>query len=196
MKSTIKFAITLGIIGAVIGLALAVVWRITSPVIALQDQKALEEGLKAIFPGDYKFEKLNEPLKTTDPSGVIGDCFAVKSSNETEGLVVTITVPGSQAPIKLIVGVKKDGTISGVKILFLQETAGLGANADNPNYYVNKNDRITFTGQFSGKNIEKDPLEVKKDVIAITGATITSKAVTSAVKIAGNVAYNYLKGGQ
>lgn len=194
MKSIIKFAITLGLIGAICGFSLAIVWKITSPVIALQDQKALEAGLKDIFPGDFRFEKIEEPINSDDPSSVISDCFLVKSGNENAGVVITITVPGSQAPIKLLVGVKKDGTVSGVRILSLQETAGLGANADNPSYYVDKKNKVTFTGQFSGKNLQKDSFEVKKDVISITGATITSKAVTNGVKIAGKAALDYLKG--
>lgn len=194
MKSVVKFAITLGLIGAICGFLLAMVWRITSPVIAIQDQKALEAGLKVIFPGDYAFEKLEESIKSPDTTSVISDCFVVKSGENIEGMVVTITVPGSQAPIKLLVGVKKDGSISGVRVLSMQETAGLGANAENPTYYVNKQNKITFTGQFSGKNVTSDAFEVKKDVIAITGATITSRAITNAVKIAGNAALSYLNG--
>ncbi len=194
MKSVVKFAVTLGLIGAICGFLLALVWRITSPVIAIQDQKTLEAGLKVIFPGDYSFEKLEDNIKSPDTTSVISDCFVVKNDENIEGLVVTITVPGSQAPIKLLVGVKKDGSVSGVKVLSMQETAGLGANAENPTYYVNKQNKITFTGQFSGKNVIKDAFEVKKDVIAITGATITSRAITNAVKVAGNAALTYLNG--
>lgn len=194
MKSIFKFAITLGLVGMICGLSLAIVWRITSPLIALQEARALEEGLKTVFPGDVSFEKLEEQVKANDQSVSISESFLVKSGNDTVGMVLTVTVPGSQAPIKLIVGVKKDGVVSGVQILSHQETAGLGANADNPSYYVDKKNKVTFTGQFSGKSLNKDAFEVKKDVISITGATITSRAISNAVKQAGNAALDYLSG--
>ncbi len=193
MKSLFKFTLTLGILGIIIGLSLAMVYRITLPVINSQDLKALNEGFASVFPGTNTFEKINEMLKSTDQTIAIGDCYEVKNDGNLIGLIVTVSSPGSQAPINMLVGVKKDGTISGVKILSLSETPGLGANADNPNYFVNKEKRITFLGQFTGKNVAKDPLVAKQDVIAITGATITSNAVSKGVKIAGTVGYNYLK---
>jgi len=195
MKSIVKFAVTLGLIAAITGLALALVFQVTQPVIQAQNQKELQDGLKSIFPGDYEFVKLDKPIPSQDQSVQIQDSYLVKdkSSNAVEGMVVTVVVPGSQAPIKMLVGVKKDGTVSGVKILQLNETAGLGANADNPTYYVDKKNKITFLGQFVGKNVEKDKLIPKEDIIAITGATITSKAVSLGVKVAGTSILQYLK---
>jgi len=147
------------------------------------------------FPGDYEFVKLDKPIPSLDETAQISDSFLVKdrNSNKNIGMVVTVTVPGSQAAIKMLVGVKSDGTVSGVKILQMNETAGLGANADNPNYYVDKKNKITFLGQFIGKNTLKDKLVPKEDVIAMTGATVTSRAVSSGVKIAGESIANYLK---
>lgn len=194
MKSLVKFTITLGALGVIVGLLLVMVYRITLPVINSQDLKALNEGLAGVFPGDNTFEKLNETLKSSDQTITIGDCYEVKNGGNIVGLVVTVSSPGSQAPIKMLVGVKKDGTISGVKILSMSETPGLGANADNPTYFVNRDKKITFLDQFTGKNALKDPLVPKQDIIAMTGATITSNAVSKGVKIAGEVGYNYLKG--
>jgi electron transport complex protein RnfG len=193
MKSVLKFALTLGILGIIVGLSLAVVYRITLPVISSQDLKDLNEGLETVFPGQNTFTKINEQLKSPDQSVTIGDSYLVKSNNEVIGLVVTVTSPGSQAPIQMLVGVKGDGTINGVKILSMSETPGMGANADNPNYYVNKEKKLTFLGQFIGKNAVTESLIPKQDIIAMTGATITSNAVSKGVKIAGEAAYNYLK---
>jgi electron transport complex protein RnfG len=193
MKSLFKFTLTLGILGIIIGLSLAMVYRITLPVINSQDLKSLNEGFASVFPGTNTFEKINETLKSTDQTITIGNCYEVKNDGNLIGLIVTVSSPGSQAPIKMLVGVKKDGTISGVKILSISETPGLGANAENPNYFVNKEKKITFLSQFTGKNVAKDPLVAKQDIIAITGATITSNAVSKGVKIAGIVGYNYLK---
>jgi len=195
MKNIVKFAVTLGLIAAITGLALAVVFMVTEPIIESQNQKALQEGLVEIFPGDFDYKKLDEPISSGDSSVNITESYLVKEkgTNKNAGMVLKVTVPGSQAPITMLVGVKVDGTISGVKILSLNETAGLGANADNPAYYVDKKNKITFLGQFKGKNVERDKLVPKEDVIAITGATITSRAVSTGVKIAGVAAIKYLK---
>ncbi|BAL81333.1 FMN-binding protein [Caldisericum exile] len=195
MKSIVKFAITLGLIAAITGFALAIVYKITKPIIAAQDAKALEQGLSEIFPGDYEFLKLDKPITAQDPSVQITECYLVKdkASGKPVGMVSRVTVPGSQAPIEMLVGVKSDGSVSGVKILKLNETAGLGANADNPKYYVDKKNKITFLGQFIDKNVIKDKLIPKQDVIAMTGATITSSAVSKGVKVAGEAMVAYLK---
>ncbi len=193
MKSIVKFVVTLGLISAITGGALAVVYNITKPIIAAQDLKTLNEGLSKVFAGDYKFEKLDKPLQSIDPNLTIGDCFLVKNaSGLVDGIVITVNSPGSQGLITMLVGVKKDGTISGVSILSLSETPGLGANADNPTYYVNKSTKTTFLQQFIGKSF-KDAFTVKQDVIPLTAATITSKAVSLGVKIALDIGHSYLE---
>jgi len=195
MKSVVKFAITLGLIAAITGFALAVVYQITKPIIEAQDLKALQQGLSEIFPGDYEFVKLDKPISSGDPSVQITESYLVKdkSTQKNVGMVARVVVPGSQAPIEMLVGIKSDGTVSGVKILKLNETAGLGANADNPKYYVDKKNKITFLGQFIGKNVEKDKLIPKEDIIAMSGATITSRAISTGVKVAGQAIVSYLK---
>ncbi|MBP8612525.1 MAG: FMN-binding protein [Candidatus Atribacteria bacterium] len=195
MKNAVRFAIILGVISAITGLALAVVFQITNPIIQAQNEKELQDGLREIFPGDYEFVKLDKPITSLDQTVQISDSFLVKdkSSHNDIGMVVTVTVPGSQAAIKMLVGAKSDGTVSGVKILQMNETAGLGANADNPNYFVDKKNKITFLGQFIGRNAVKDKLAPKEDIIAMTGATVTSRAVANGVKVAGASIVNYLK---
>ena len=195
MKSVVKFAITLGLIAAITGFALAIVYQITKPIIEAQDLKALQQGLSEIFPGDYEFVKLDKPISSADPSVQIAESYLVKdkSTQKNVGMVARVVVPGSQAPIEMLVGIKSDGTVSGVKILKLNETAGLGANADNPKYYVDKKNKITFLGQFIGKNVEKDKLIPKEDIIAMSGATITSRAISTGVKVAGQAIVSYLK---
>ena len=73
-----------------------------------------------------------------------------------------------------MVGVKADGTVAGVNILSISETAGLGMNAKNE----------SFLQQFIGKSGE---IGVQKngssdtEIQALTGATITSRAMANAV---------------
>ncbi len=192
MNKILKLTLILGVIGAISGGALAAVYEVTGPVISAQDARILQSGLSEVFPGDYQFEKLNETSGLTDSAVQIDDVYIVKSGEEIIGLVLQVTSPGSQAPIKMLVGARKDGTISGVKILESLETPGLGANASNPDYYVDKENKLSFLGQFKGKKCS-DNFVPKEDVIAVTGATITSDAIAKGVKAAGKVAHNYFK---
>jgi len=80
--------------------------------------------------------------------------------------------------IKITVGIKNDGTVSGISILSISETAGLGMRATEPAFYK----------QYEGK--QTDRFVVSKDggdgepIDALSGATITSRAVTGAVNAA------------
>ena len=101
-----------------------------------------------------------------------------------EGYVVTVTdKEGYGGDIQITVGVTKDGTVSGVSILSISETAGLGMRATE----------AQFQEQYVGKNTDK--FYVSKDggegepIDAISGATITSRAFTGAV----NTAIGYCK---
>jgi electron transport complex protein RnfG len=191
MNKITKLAIVLGVISALAGGVLAGVYQITAPVIQAQNMKDLQAGLSQVFPGDYKFEKFNGTLNSPDKTVTFGSIYLVKKEGEVVGMIIDATSPGDQAPVEMLVGVNKNGTINGVKILKSLETPGLGANANNPKYYVDKNKKITFLDQFKGKKIS-DPFIPKKDVIALTGATITSTAVSKAVKAAGTAAFEYM----
>ena len=76
-----------------------------------------------------------------------------------------------------MVGVDKTGTVKGVSILSISETAGLGMNAQKP----------SFLNQFNGKSGQLTVVKTTpsaNEIQALTGATITSKAMTSAVNTA------------
>jgi electron transport complex protein RnfG len=73
------------------------------------------------------------------------------------------------------------------------ETPGLGANAASHKYFVDKENGVTFHGQFIGKSVDH-PFEVKNDVAAITASTITSKAVASSVKAAAVAVTDWFSG--
>ena len=193
MNKIVKLAVVLGVLSAIAGGILAGVYQFTAPVIEARNQAALKAGLSQVFPGSYKFSELKSKLKSPDSAVTFGKIYKVEDSNgNLVGMILDVTTPGDEAPIEMLVGVNRNGTINGVKILKSLETPGLGANANNPHYYVNKKKKITFLGQFRGKKVT-DPFIPKKDVIAITGATITSTAVSRGVKAAGMAAYEYMQ---
>ncbi|MGB9612981.1 MAG: FMN-binding protein [Candidatus Margulisiibacteriota bacterium] len=88
-----------------------------------------------------------------------------------KGKADLVSPRGYAGQIDMMVGVGEDGKVIKVKILNQRETPGLGANII----------KEEFLKQFSGKSL-KDPIEPKKDIDAITGATISSRAVSIGVK--------------
>ena len=159
---------------------LAFVYNGTSKTIAQRQQADLQAGLKEVFPKATSF-KPTDKVKSTNPKIVIDEAYLAIGSTGTMGAAVKAHGPSYGGDTSLIVGVSTDGTITGVKILENKDTPGLGANAANPAYYVNRATKTTFAGQFAGKKLT-DEFVVKKDVLAITSATITSRSITSIIQ--------------
>lgn len=189
-KSTlIRDAIALFLITMISGLALSYVYEITKAPIT--DQK-VEKKIKAnqvVFVDASSFEEdtdlmeqaINTDLTTLskDFKGINIDEInkALDSNGDVIGYNIMVTTKQSYKDyITLIVGYTLDGTIKGIEIMTISETAGLGMNATKPsfmNQFINKNVSqfvVTKTGATSEDQID-----------ALSGATITSRAVANAV---------------
>ena len=90
------------------------------------------------------------------------------------GWVVEVTPSGFGGTIDMMVGVGTDGVVTGVSIISMSETSGLGSNAS----------RDTFRGQFVGASGSVAVTKDNGDIDALTGATITSRAVCDGVNAA------------
>jgi len=160
MKTMAVYGLKLGFVCLVATVLLATVNSITLPKIILQAQNELEASLKEVLPQGEKFEavrKQNEIIyyKVFDKEAkFLGAAFKVSAK-------------GYSSTIETMVGMTKDGTINAIKVLNHNETPGLGSKiAEDP----------WFQEQFSNKKIpELDSIQ------AITGATISSKAVIDSV---------------
>jgi electron transport complex protein RnfG len=182
MKGNSRLGFILAIFAAVGCGSLAVVQAITAPAIAMQSQKALDESLKELFP-DGSFEDISSSITSSSPAVKFEEAYMVKSAMAPLGVAIKASGSSYGGTAKLLVGVGLARSIAGVKVLELSDTAGLGMNATSDSYYVDKANKITFPGQFKDKFIT-DSFEVKKDVVAITAATITSRSLTAIVKAA------------
>ena len=184
MNKIIKNTLILTVITLVAGLGLGFVYEITKEPIAQAQEAAKKEAWQAVFPeADLdEFEPMDVDQKAADK--VIKDLEIKGSIDEVctvgeEGYVITTTdSEGYGGDIKITVGITADGTVNGVSILSISETAGLGMKAKEPAFYE----------QYQGKQAEK--FVVSKDggdgepIDALSGATITSRAVTGAVNAA------------
>lgn len=198
MNKIVKNALILTLITLVSGLLLGGVYEITKEPIKASQEKAKQAAYKVVMKDAKEFETYEkfdekEAEKVLKDAGIpgcyINEAVIAKDGNgETIGGVVTATTTeGYGGEIQLSVGIKSDGTVTGIEILSIGETAGLGMKADEP----------AFKNQF--KDVQADKFVVKKDdpsgnVDALSGATITSRAVTNAVN-AGVAYYQNMLGG-
>ncbi len=194
MKGIIKDCLILFVITLIAGAALGMVYDITKEPIAAQEAKKKVEAQQGVFADADAFDavEIDEAVAASIvANGVtIDEAYDAKAAGTHAGYVIQATSPnGYGGNITLMVGVTADGTCNGYSLLTINETAGLGMNAKNADW----------AAQFAGKAVEA--FEVTKlgastdnQVDAISGATITSNAVTEAVNAC--IAYaNALEGG-
>lgn len=203
MNTILKNTISITVITLVAGLALGVVQDITAGPIAAQAEKSKEEAYKTVFENAAAFSEysLDDKGQAEDLVGYLNDngfsaqtideiMVAEDASGETLGYAFTITdSEGYGGDIQFAMGVQNDGTLNGIFILSISETAGLGMKATTDD----------FQNQFKDKNVEKftytkTGASSDDEIDAISGATITTNAMTNGVN-AGLCAFRYVEGG-
>lgn len=187
MREIASLSIKLLIITAVAAISLAFTNSITKDKIA--EQIALENELarQTVLSQAESFEAIDQKivsdgakkLEFENPE-IVAEVFTGMKDSTVEGYTFKVLPKGYGGEITVLVGISLDGKVTGLKVVSHNETPGLGANAT----------KDSFQAQFNNKQIEI-PLTVVKggsagdsEVQAITGATITSEAVTDGVNYA------------
>ena len=200
MNQIIKNTLILTVITVVSGLLLGIVYDITKEPIAAAQENSKQEAYRTVLPDADSFENYEnfdaeEAAALVKDNGYTDDITEVAAgksdSGETVGYVLNVTShSGYGGDIEISVGILNDGTISGIEMLSINETAGLGMKADE----------AEFKDQFKDKNVEKfsytkNGASADNEIDAISGATITTSAVTDAVNSALVYFQNELGGG-
>lgn len=187
MKKIVKDALILTAITLIAGCLLGLVYEITKEPIAKAQYAAQQKAYKAVFEEAERFEEYAD-FDREEAAAVVADCGhpdntiegvveAKDASGKTLGYVFTITShAGYGGDITFSMGVKKDGTLNGYSITSISETAGLGMKAKEEK----------FSSQFEGKNadsyvVTKGTAASEDQIEAVSGATITSRAMTYGV---------------
>ena len=186
-KSIIKDALILCLITLVAGFLLGVVHDITLQPIAAANEAAQQDAYRAVFEDAEEFVELpgfdaEEATQAAVEAGYTGDTVdscvqAVDADGNLLGYVINATDPSSYGgDVTLSLGVRLDGTVNGYSITVINDTAGLGMKAAEEDY----------ASQYAGKQVEeftvtKTGATADNEIDAISGATITSDAVTRAV---------------
>ncbi|HJD33175.1 MAG TPA: RnfABCDGE type electron transport complex subunit G [Candidatus Mediterraneibacter tabaqchaliae] len=201
MDKIIKNTLILTVITVVSGLLLGLVYDITKEPIAIAQENTRQEAFRSVLPDaasfeeyeGYDAEKAGALLVENgyDPDEISDAVTGKDAGGEIVGYVVNvISHEGYAGDIEISVGIASDGTVTGIEMLSISETAGLGMKAAEAD----------FKDQFKDKKVEKFTYtksgESGDDMIdAISGATITTNAVTNAVDAALVYYQNELGGG-
>lgn len=179
VRDVVRMAVTLFVIALVTSAILGVVNAVTEDRIAELRAEAQAAAMREVLPAASGFTEITDRLSAEfmEQNSVTG----IYRATGTDGYVVTVAPRGFGGEIEMTVGVS-DGAITGVVITELSETPGLGARADDPGFlsqYVGKHGAFQLVKGAANEN----------QISAITGATVTSRAVTAgalaAVKAAG-----------
>jgi electron transport complex protein RnfG len=186
-KIVIKDALVLCAITLIASLLLAVVYEITKGPIEKQEMIRKQEAYKTVFADAAEFSEAKD-ADLEEASGILAEngydqsvinevLEAVDENQEKLGYVMSITSKeGYGGDITFSLGIQNDGTVNGIEILSISETAGLGAKAAEDE----------FKNQFSGKKVEKfeytkTGASTENQIDALSGATITTNALTNSV---------------
>lgn len=181
MKEIIKLGIILFSISFVAAIALQATEQVTAEPIRLQVEAANELARKAVMADADSFEALDEAKlsELKAQNDIIQEIFVAKKGSEILGYVVKTTPNGFAGAIEVVTGILSEGKLSGVRIGNNTETPGLGDLAKKPPFYEQYTGKSTSQEIGVAKSAPKDT-----EIQALTGATITSRAVTLGVNTA------------
>lgn len=159
MKETVRYGTTLALVCVIASASLAVMNALTKSKILAQAQAEEEASLKEVLPEAASFSAVEK-------GGEVLYYKVLDAQGEFIGIAFKASAKGYSSVVETMAGMNKDGSINSIKVINQQETPGLGARITEP----------SFLEQFKQKRVES-----LAQVQAITGATISSKAVIDSV---------------
>lgn len=198
MKEILLNSLKLCLITLVSGLLLGAVYEITKTPRKEQEEKTKQEAYEKVFKAADNFEELDfdeDKLKKyladngykSSVAIIDGMVVAKDGDGNIIGYVITVTdKEGYGGNIQFTLGIQKDGTINGISFLSITETAGVGMKAQESK----------FKKQFEGRKVDsfkytKNGASADNEIDSISGATITTNAVTNGVN-SGILAYKFI----
>jgi electron transport complex protein RnfG len=172
MKEMLKITLSLVAIFIAAGLIMGVTYKYTSPVRFIAEKREKEEALKQMAP---EAKDPITPAGTWGSHGKAYEYYRATSGVRAVAYMSSTAGKGYSSFIAMLVSLDTELKIKDVKILHHGETPGLGDQVED----------MAFLGQFKGKALSQIVLlktETKENIQAISGATISSRAVTNGVK--------------
>ena len=185
MKNEIvKLGLILAVVSLVASASLSFVNAATEPIITARIAAEADQARQELLPEAEDF--IIEDVQATEG---VTEVYSATKNGEHLGYIISTQSKGYGGTFDVTVGIDNDRVLTGVKLSNMSETPGLGAKATEP----------AFIDQFNEINAEKRPFVNKNasgaesEIVAISGATITSDAVTNGVNLAIDYFDNNLK---
>ena len=191
-KYLIKLTVTLFLTCCVVAGLLGATNMVTKDKIAAINLEKTQEAMKAVV-ADPDNSTFSDALELTDEmkaaalagGGTLTEAYEVQVGGAAAGHALKIVASGSQGNIEMMVGLDAEGVVTGVSVVSHKETAGIGTKVmDNELTAAG----IGVLNQFAGKSAADGTLNVGSNVDAISGATVSTKGVTTGVNAAIAVA--------
>jgi len=200
MPKFLKGTIILTVITLIAGIALGAVYGITKDPIAKAAEDKKQAAYREVFADADKFEAYDGDLVEVNDAiaaegfekTTIDEVVAAMKDGKAIGYVITVTNgSGYGGSVQFTVGVDADAAVTGISFLSISESPGLGMEA---------RDNEEWAPQYYNKNVEeftvvKGETSSEDEISAISGATITSKAVTKGVNASLFCFREFLEGG-
>ena len=185
-KYIIKLTVTLFVTCVIVAGLLGVVNKLTLPNITATNERKTSEAIQQVLPeleGSPLSMDLTEDMTSaaSDAGATLTEAYEAQAGGSTIGYAFKIVASGSQGNIEMMVGLDTEGAVTGVSIVSNSETSGIGSKVMNNEALANG---TKVLDQFIGKSAADGTLVVGTNVDAITGATVSSKGVTTGVNTA------------
>ena len=185
-KFILKVAGTLTVISLVVAALLGLVDNVTADKIAAIDAENTRIAMSAVAPEGSEF---GDKLDITDDmtaaaasqGGKLVELYPMTTAGADNGYVMKISASGSQGSIVMMVGVDADKAITGISVVSHAETSGIGTKVMGNDPTASG---VGVLDQFIGKSAADGTLTVGTNVDAITGATVSTRGVTTGVNTA------------
>ena len=208
MPENLRYILTLSLICLLTASLLTVIYLLTQPKILQQKAQEQAQALKEVLPQAEYFEPVSRDEKI-----VYFKAYLSSEKKKLVGYAFRAQAQGYSSVIETMAGMDPQGKITGIKILAQNETPGLGAKINEVLAkktlwqaikelwtHRHKPDEVPaepwFCSQFKGKKVD-DLIVVsnptKKNIQAITGATISSQALTDSVREQARAILKYEK---
>lgn len=180
MREGLRLIVVLTVVSLVAGAALAFTYQATMPRIRVNEEKARQQALKEVIPATASFTTETVTVQLTGTGGKLEEkrvevFRCLDAAGKLAGLAYIAEPAGFADVIRIMVGLDPEqGRITAIRVLELKETPGLGSKVKEEG----------FTRQFRGKGLSDAFTAARSggDVQAVTGATISSKAVASGIR--------------
>ena len=169
---------------------LAVVNNFTAPKIAQNQERKVSAAMQEFFPeSGLTFETITDYTAPVVGAITVDEMYVAKKGGQIVGGAAQVSGPTYDQG-SILVGIKTDGTVAGLKFLKLTDSPGFGLKANDATFKLPNGK--TFYGQFEGKNAAAG-FKAGENFDAISGATITSVAVASLINEGTKNIFEYFK---